>query len=61
MAVSVIVLSRHGYLGERYALSEQRMAKADSVINSAIAADDFPGAVLCVVRRALDNESMGRI
>ncbi len=61
MAVSIIVLSRHGYLGERYALSEQRMAKADSVINSAIAADDFPGAVLCVVRRALDNESMGRI
>lgn len=61
MVVSVIVLSRHGYLGEQYELSEQRMAMADSVINNAIAADDFPGAVLCVVRRALDNESMGRI
>jgi hypothetical protein len=42
MAVSVVVLSRHGYLGERYNLSKERMAKVDSVINNAIAADDFP-------------------
>ncbi len=61
MAISIIMLSRHGYLGERYKLSESRIELADSVINSAIAADDFPGAVLCVVRRALDNESMGQI
>ncbi len=61
MAVSLVVLSRHGYLGERYELSHERMERADSVINNAIKADDFPGAVLCVVRRALDNESMGQI
>ena len=61
MVVSVVVLSRHGYLGESYRLSSERMERVDSVINNAIAADDFPGAVLCVVRRSLDNESMGRI
>ena len=61
MAISIVVLSRHGYLGERYNLSKSRMAKVDSVINNAIAADDFPGAVLCVVRKALNNESMGQI
>jgi CubicO group peptidase (beta-lactamase class C family) len=37
------------------------MLRADSVINNAIAQDDFPGAVLCVVSRARDNESMGRL
>ena len=61
MAISLAVLSRHGYFGEHYSLSSERMEYADSVINEAIAADDFPGAVLCVVRRALDGESMGRI
>ena len=61
MAISIVVLSRHGYLGDRYNLSKSRMAKVDSVINNAIAADDFPGAVLCVVRKALNNESMGQI
>ena len=61
MAVSVVVLSRHGYLGERYNLSKERMAKVDSVINNAIAADDFPGAVLCVVNQAPDNKSVGQI
>lgn len=61
MVVSVVVLSRHGYLGESYRLSSERMERVDSVINNAIAVDDFPGAVLCVVRRSLDNESMGRI
>ena len=61
MAISIVALSRHGYLGERYNLSKERMAKVDSVINNAIAADDFPGAVLCVVRKALNNESMGQI
>ena len=39
----------------------ERMALADSVINGAIADDDFPGAVLCVVKRADDGESMGEI
>ena len=42
-------------------LSEERMVLADSVINSAIERDDFPGAVLCVVARAADGESMGDI
>ena len=42
-------------------LSQERMALADSVINSAIERDDFPGAVLCVVGRAADGESMGDI
>ena len=61
IVVSLVVLSRHGYLGEGYSLDEHRMQRVDSVINSAIAKDDFPGAVLCVVSRARDNESMGRI
>lgn len=39
----------------------ERMALVDSVINGAIADDDFPGAVLCVVKRADDGESMGEI
>jgi len=39
----------------------ERMALADSVINKSIADDDFPGAVLCVVKRADDGESMGDI
>ena len=39
----------------------ERMALADSVINQSIADDDFPGAVLCVVKRADDGESMGEI
>ena len=42
-------------------LSQERMALTDSVINSAIERDDFPGAVLCVVGRAADGESMGDI
>ena len=46
MAISLAVLSRHGYFGEHYSLSAERMEYADSVINGAIAADDFPGAVL---------------
>ena len=48
IVVSLVVLSRHGYLGEGYSLDEHRMQRVDSVINSAIAKDDFPGAVLCV-------------
>ena len=39
----------------------ERMVLADSVINKSIADDDFPGAVLCVVKRADDGESMGEI
>ncbi len=38
-----------------------RMELADSVISRAIAAGEFPGAVLCVVRRAADGRSMGDI
>ncbi len=61
MAISAIVLSRHGYLGGGYSLRAEQMIYADSVINHAIAEEEMPGAVLCVVRRALDGESMGRI
>lgn len=38
-----------------------RMAFADSVINEAIADGQFPGAVLCVVRRAEDGVSHGDV
>ena len=43
----------------RRVLSEQRMLRADSVITNAIAQGDFAGAVLCVVSKAEDGESMG--
>lgn len=39
----------------------QRMSLADSAIVRAIDDGEFPGAVLCVVRRAADGESMGDI
>ena len=61
MAISAIVLSRHGYLGGGYDLRAEQMDYADSVIHKAIADGEFPGAVLCVVRQALDGESMGRV
>lgn len=61
MAISAIVLSRHGYLRGGSSLRAEQMAYADSVINQAIEEGEFPGAVLCVVRRALDGESMGRM
>ncbi len=38
-----------------------RMALADSVIVRAIADGEFPGAVLCVVRRAEDGRSVGDV
>lgn len=38
-----------------------RMELADSVISRAIAAGEFPGAVLCVVKRAADGRSTGDI
>ena len=44
-----------------HSLSEGRMLLADSVINQAIESGDFPGAVLCVVSRAKDSQSMGDI
>lgn len=61
MAVSALMLSRHGYLGGGYELQPEAMERADSAITHAIDNGDIPGAVLCVVRRALDGESMGRI
>lgn len=42
-------------------LNMERMSLADSVIEEAIEQDDFPGAVLCVVGRAADGESMGDV
>ena len=44
-----------------FKFNTERMVLADSVINQSIADDDFPGAVLCVVKRADDGESMGEI
>ena len=41
-------------------LNTERMQLADSAILSAIDNGDMPGAVLCVVSRARDGESMGR-
>ena len=38
-----------------------RMVLADSVIGHAISDGEFPGAVLCVVRRAADGRSAGDI
>ena len=61
MAISALMLSRHGYLGGGYTLRGQVMERADSAITQAIDQGEFPGAVLCVVRRALNGESMGRI
>ena len=61
MAISAIVLSRHGYLRGGLTLRAEQMLYADSVIDNAIAQGEFPGAVLCVVRRAMDGESMGEI
>lgn len=60
MVISAIVLSRHGYLGGGYNLRPEQMIYADSAINRAIDDGEFAGAVLCVVRRALDGESQGR-
>lgn len=61
MAISAVMLSRHGYLGGGATLRSEQMVYADSVIEKAIADGEFPGAVLCVVRRSLDGESMGRV
>lgn len=48
--------------GETYSkIDTQRMLSADSVILRAIEHSEFPGAVLCVVKRADDNSSMGDI
>ena len=48
MAISAIVLSRHGYLGGGATLRTEQMIYADSVIEKAIEDGEFPGAVLCV-------------
>ena len=61
MAVSAFMLSRHGYLAGGYTINTEQMFYADSVIDNAIAQGEFPGAVLCIVRKALDGESLGRI
>lgn len=42
-------------------MNMQRMVLADSTIENAIHKGEFPGAVLCVVKRADDNRSMGDI
>ncbi|MBO7343588.1 MAG: serine hydrolase, partial [Alistipes sp.] len=61
MAISAVMLSRHGYLSGGATLRSEQMIYADSVIEKAIEDGEFPGAVLCVVRRSLDGESMGRV
>ncbi|MBR2628169.1 MAG: beta-lactamase family protein, partial [Alistipes sp.] len=64
----LLVLGLHVFQNDKpqieskpFKFNVERMALADSVINQSIADDDFPGAVLCVVKRADDGESMGEI
>lgn len=61
MVITLALLSQHASFGSGPALRSDRMALADSAIYSAIANGDFPGAVLCVVARSSDGESMGEI
>lgn len=58
---SLGVLSHRGILSDCQGLDMHRMERADSAIIRAIADGEFPGAVLCVVRRRADGESMGDI
>ena len=58
---SLCVMSQRGVFGRSEGLNLQRMEQADSAIYRAIADGEFPGAVLCVVRRSADGESMGEL
>lgn len=61
VVVTSVIIWCKGRDKTAYSLSHSRMQLADSVICQAIAAGDFPGAVLCVVGRADDSQSVGDI
>lgn len=54
-------MRQHGIFAQTDGLDPERMALADSAIYRAIADGEFPGAVLCVVRRSEDGRQMGRV
>lgn len=58
--ITVSLLSQRSRFRSDVKLNAERMLLADSMILSAIDNGDMPGAVLCVVGRARDGESMGR-
>lgn len=58
---SLGLMHDRGILSNDRGLNMERMVSADSAIYQAIADGEFPGAVLCVVRRAADGEQMGCI
>lgn len=58
---SLCSLSHYGAFSGADGFNAEKMVLADSAINRAIADGEFPGAVLCVVKRADDGESMGEI
>lgn len=58
---SLAVLSGYGMLCQTEGFNTKRMELADSAIYRAMSDGEFQGAVLCVVKRAADNESMGDI
>lgn len=66
IALAILILGGVLSLGFEHSkptkqLNTERMLRADSVINNAIREGNFPGAVLCVVSKAEDGESMGDI
>ena len=61
IAWSLCFMWQRGMIAKSPSLDMQQMQHADSAILRAIDNHEFPGAVLCVVRRAADGESMGEI
>ena len=61
VAWSLGVMYNNGFLPRAAGLDLQQMEYADSAIHRAMADGEFSGAVLCVVRRADDGSSMGKV
>lgn len=62
VAAAAVWTALHIYKNDnRQSFDLARMEKADKAIMDAIENGDTPGAVLCVVKRAADGESMGDI
>ncbi len=61
VAAAVLWVALCAGCNRRTGFDTARMEKADSAVMRAIAAGETPGAVLCVVKRADDRESMGEI
>lgn len=61
VAWSLGVMCNNGFLPQAAGLDLQQMEYADSAIHRAMADGEFSGAVLCVVRRADDGSSMGKV